>query len=141
MRSEAVAPRARDRDTRRLGFSLLDQLAATAFTGPDARDVVELTRSAAAALAEEDLDAARASRRRMIARVAAIERTTLTAVIGMLGERARGDLREEHDLRIVRLLDALASSSCRRLTMLLGAAEQRTAAVSIENALVRVESE
>lgn len=135
-----ATPRARDRDGRQLVLSLIDKLAATAFTGLDTPDIVELTRSTAAALADENLEAARGSRRRVVARLIAIEKTTLAAVIAMLGESVRSDLSDDHTVRVARLLDSLANSSCRRLTMLLGAAEQRGPAIAIDNALVKVEA-
>lgn len=70
----------------------------------------------------------------------AIEKTTLTTVVAMLGEHVRAGLPDQHALRVARVLDALATSACRRLTMLLGASEQRATAIAIENALVRVEA-
>jgi len=103
--------------------------------------ILGLIRSSAEALADEDIDAARASRQRMLARLTALEKATFNVFVGMLGEQVKGGLHNEHSLRVARVLDGLANSSCRRLTALLAAAERRTTAVAIENAFVRVGAE
>lgn len=132
----AAAVLAHETNIPKLGLTLLDRLAATALTGPDVPDVEEETRRSAAALAVPDIEAARAARRRLAARLIAIERTTLTVALGMLGEHVRAGLGDQHALRVARLLDGLANSANLRLTRLLEAAEPRAAALSIGNAVI-----
>lgn len=127
---------AREGNVPQLGLSLLDKVAASALVGLDAPDVEEDTRRSAAVLADPDAEARRAAHRRMVARLLAIERTTLTLALGMLGEHVRAGLGDQHALRVARLLDGLANSANLRLTRLLATAEPRTAALSIGNALI-----
>lgn len=142
-RSGVAVPRARQPRAQHLALSLLDQVAAVGLVGADAAeaaDVLELTRGAASALADTDTGAAKASRRRMLARLTAVEKTTMNMLVATLGDFVRSGLSDDHALRVARLLDTLANSSCRRLATLLGAAEDRAAAIAIENALVSVEA-
>ena len=61
--------------------------------------------------------------------------TTVDLLVTIAGERSRAG-----DTSGALLADRLATGATRRLVLLLGAAEKRTAAVAIENAIVHVEA-
>ena len=124
----------------RLGLSRLDKANAAAFIDGDARELIALVREAAEALSDPNYDDATAARQRILARETAAAKATFDLLISALGEHVRNGVNDDRELYKAWLLDKLANSACRRFIALIAASERRQAAVSIENAVVRIEA-
>jgi hypothetical protein len=138
MSSERVA---RASPPMQLGLSPLDRRVALAFVDGDPEtlaDLLELVRQCAQSLVGSDRIGAR---QRLVAREIALEKAAMDLLVAAIGEHVRRGINNERSVRVAAGLDRLATGACRRLTMLLGVAtEPRSAAVSIQNAIVNVEA-
>jgi len=123
-------PAARAKEPPRIGLTILDQLAATAFVQDDVAELLETIKDSATALAGDDRQAAGV---RMIARELALSKANLDILVAMVGQRI-----QLGDYAGAAQLDKLATSAMKRWAI--AAAEHRLSCVHERRPIVAIGS-